>query len=111
MYLARMSLIATSVPVARSRARYTMAVPPRPNSRTSSYSASSAGSAGIRSVLISAGARSVGNACSTLTNLRASVRVEAQHYFAELNAVSVDQRPFGVDTRQFFVVHDYGVRF
>jgi len=46
-----------------------------------------------------------------LTNLRASVRVEAQHYFAELDAVSVDQRPFGVDTRQLFVVHDYGIRF
>src|SRR5215207_4003847 len=102
-----MSLIATSFTVTRSRARYTMAVPPRPISPRIQYSGSSAASAaGDRSPLI-AGCRT-GEGAASVTG-RSSVCVESQHDFAQLDAVAVGELTLAVEVREFLVVHYYRI--
>src|SRR3954452_14007137 len=86
-----------------------MAVPPRPISPRIQYSRSRAASpAGMGSLLIG-GRRTCLNAAASASGRR-SVRVEAQHDLAELDAVAVGELALAVQVRKLLVVHHDGIR-
>src|SRR5690349_10071119 len=108
-YLARISLMATSAPVARSRARYTIAVPPRPISPRIQYSGSSAARPAGTGSLLMAGRRTCEIAAASASGRR-SVRVETQHDLAKLDAVAIGELALAVLVRELLVVHYDGIR-
>src|SRR4029078_8562474 len=108
-YLARISLMATSAPLRRSRARYTIAVPPRPISPRIQYSRSSPASPAEIGSLLIGGRRTSVNAAASASHRR-SVRVEAQRDLAELDAVAIGERALPILIRKLLVVHYDGIR-